>query len=97
MQEKEPTIGDVLEAVKDGFGLLDAKIDAVDRKIDGVETRLDTKIGAVDARLNQKIDDLTTAVDGFAQNQIRFDQELVANRAAHERFEERLTSIENRA
>ena len=112
MQEKEPTLGDVLEAVKDGFGLmderfssleqrLDAKIDAVEArlesKIDGVERRLHAKISAVDARLGQKIDTLTNAVEGFTQNQIRFDQELVANRAAHERLEERLTSIENRA
>lgn len=90
MQEKEPTIGDVLEAVKDGFGLMDERFNSL-------EQRLDAKIDAVDSRLSQKIEGLTVAVDGFARNQITFDHELVANRAAHERFEERLTSIENRA
>lgn len=36
--------------------------------------------------VNKKIDSLTTAVDGFAKNQEKFNAELAAERAARERL-----------
>ncbi len=48
------------------------------------------------ALMNKKIDKLTVAVDGFANNQKKFDAELAAHQAAHTRYEERFLKLENR-
>ncbi len=94
---QEPTLTDVLDAVNTGFSEMEKRFvgleTRLDAKIDGVEKRLDAKIDGVEKRL----DSLTTAVDGFAGNQLKFEAELAGNMAAHQRFDERLAEIENRA
>ena len=55
-------------ATKDQFALaverLEAKIDKLDAKVDGVEMRLEAKIDGLEARLDAKIDKLDAKVDG---------------------------------
>lgn len=52
-------------------------------------------------RLEEKVDNLTdnvsrilTGVDGLAKKVDNFQSEMVANVAAHDRFEERITKLE---
>lgn len=46
--EAEPTLGEVLEAVKDGFGLMDEKFERVDERFDRLEHRMDRMEGRMD-------------------------------------------------
>lgn len=62
----EPKLSEVLEAVKDGFGLMDEKFakvderldaidrrfDGVDRRFDGLEKRMDRQEGKMNALVN---------------------------------------------
>lgn len=66
------------------FSILATKNDLRD-----LEERLDKKI-------DKKIDKVLTAVDGIAKNFQKFDQELVANQGAHDRFEETFAKTDKR-
>jgi chaperonin cofactor prefoldin len=39
--EAEPTLGEVLEAVKDGFGLMDERFEKIDERFEQVDVRFD--------------------------------------------------------
>lgn len=46
----------ILEGIRADIAALDAKVEALDVKIDGVEGRLDRKIDALDHRLSHRLD-----------------------------------------
>ena len=51
---------------------------------------------ASEERMTKKIDKVLTAVDGIAKNFQKFDQELMANVGAHDRFEKKFTKTNER-
>ena len=65
-------IRDTREELCEKIDLVDFKVGALDRKIDGVETSLNRKIDAVETSLNRKIDAVETSlsqkIDAVAEN-----------------------------
>lgn len=61
-------------------------------------TKEDIKEAIIESeeRMTKKIDKILTAVDGIAKNFQKFDQELVANQGAHDRFEETFAKTDKR-
>jgi hypothetical protein len=59
----KPYIVEAQSLANDNDLSLDKKIDALDRKVTGVENRLDANIDAVETRLNAKIEALDVKID----------------------------------
>ena len=80
----------VKTTVKDEIEPFRSEVKGEFRFVHGEIARLDKKIDGVESRLGWKIDDLRTSVDGLAQNHKGFELELAAERSARDRLEERL-------
>jgi len=59
-------------------------------------TKDDLKDFVTKEEFNKKTDQILYAVDGIAKNFQDHKIEHIANQAAHDRFEERITELENR-
>lgn len=46
------------------------------------------------AKIDEKIDQVLTAVDGIAKKHKDFETELAANQGAHDRFKDRIKGLE---
>lgn len=89
--------------VRHGFDETNQHIDVTNQRIEEVNRNLGTRIEAVNHTLssridetNQRIDRLTTAVDGFIVLYQKVDQEVVMLRSRIERLEETVQQLQLR-
>lgn len=71
--EDEPKLSEVLEAVKDGFGLMDQRFDKLEVRMDGMERRmdgLDGKMNALDGRMGRQEGKLNVIVNLLQEKQV---------------------------
>ena len=54
---------------------------------------LEERIGV---KIDKKINQVLTAVDGIAKKHKNFETEMVSNQAAHDRFEKRIQGLERK-
>ena len=64
-------------------------------QFDILSTKDDVKeaVEESERRISRKIDQVLNAVDGIAKEHQNFQQELAANQAAHDRFDEEIAGV----
>lgn len=50
----------------------------------------------IGSKIDEKMNQILTSVDGIATQHKKFDLEMVSNQAAHDRFEERIKGLEKK-
>ncbi len=66
LMEDEPKLSEVLEAVKDGFGLMDEKFEKIDGRFDAVDTRFDR----LERRMDRQEGKITILVNVLQEKRI---------------------------
>ena len=75
------------------FTFIDRRFDDIDLSVFDIHEEI-KKLHQTDARLEKRIDTLTTSVDSFIKLHQTIDVELVAHRAKTERLEARIERLE---
>lgn len=71
--EDEPKLSEVLEAVKDGFGLMDHRFDGLENRMDRMEGRMDRIEGrmyGIEGRMDRQEGKLNVIVNVLQEKQV---------------------------
>jgi len=66
------------------------------KQFNKLATKDDLKLFATRKELDEKFDNILTAVDGLAKKFDNFSAEMAANQAAHDRYEEAIMELKNK-